>query len=218
MATWISRRAPRRSINSARAKFRCWSPPTSPRAASIFPKSATSSISTCRIMPTTMSTASAAPAAPDAPAPRSRIVTPLDQKSLVAIEKLIGQTIPRVEGGIQTQPEDAPSSEQPAPAAKPQQRHSPWPRRPREGQREGHARAASRAANANPAAPVAAAIPARSRRPPVAAFTPPRHRRPRARLRSAAPRRRKPPRDPASEPADHSHLPAFLLRPVRARV
>jgi hypothetical protein len=26
------------------------------------------------------------------------------------------------------------------------------------------------------------------------------------------------PRDPASEPADHSHLPAFLLRPVRARV
>jgi hypothetical protein len=26
------------------------------------------------------------------------------------------------------------------------------------------------------------------------------------------------PRDAASEPADHSHLPAFLLRPVRARV
>jgi len=26
------------------------------------------------------------------------------------------------------------------------------------------------------------------------------------------------PRDTASEPADHSHLPAFLLRPVRARV
>ena len=42
----------------------CWSPPTSPRAASIFPRSATSSISTCRITPTTTSTASAAPAAP----------------------------------------------------------------------------------------------------------------------------------------------------------
>ena len=25
-------------------------------------------------------------------------------------------------------------------------------------------------------------------------------------------------REQASEPADHSHLPAFLLRPVRARV
>jgi hypothetical protein len=25
-------------------------------------------------------------------------------------------------------------------------------------------------------------------------------------------------RDAESEPADHSHLPAFLLRPVRARV
>jgi hypothetical protein len=25
-------------------------------------------------------------------------------------------------------------------------------------------------------------------------------------------------RDTAPEPADHSHLPAFLLRPVRARV
>ncbi|HMI00461.1 MAG TPA: DEAD/DEAH box helicase, partial [Bradyrhizobium sp.] len=25
-------------------------------------------------------------------------------------------------------------------------------------------------------------------------------------------------RDSASEPADHSHLPAFLLRPVRARI
>ena len=71
MATWTSRPAPPPSINSARAKFRCWSPPTSPPAASTFPPSATSSISTCRIMPTTTSIASAAPAAPAAPAPRS---------------------------------------------------------------------------------------------------------------------------------------------------
>jgi hypothetical protein len=32
--------------------------------------------------------------------------------------------------------------------------------------------------------------------------------------RTAAPQ---PQRDSTSEPADHSHLPAFLLRPVRAR-
>ena len=53
---------------------------------------------------------------------------------------------------------------------------------------------------------------------PVAAFTPP----------VAPPASRTPsigraetpqaPRDSASEPADHSHLPAFLLRPVRARI
>ena len=70
-ATWINRPAPRRWINSAKAKFRCWWPPTSRPAASIFPPSATSSISTSPIMPTTTSTASAAPAAPAAPAPRS---------------------------------------------------------------------------------------------------------------------------------------------------
>jgi len=49
---------------SATARSRCWSPPTSPRAASISRRSATSSISTCRITPTTTSTVSAAPAAP----------------------------------------------------------------------------------------------------------------------------------------------------------
>ena len=43
------------------------------------PESATSSISTCRIMPTIMSIASAAPAAPAAPAPRSRSSRPLDR-------------------------------------------------------------------------------------------------------------------------------------------
>jgi superfamily II DNA/RNA helicase len=36
MATWISRPAPQLSINSARAKYRYWSRPTSPPAASIF--------------------------------------------------------------------------------------------------------------------------------------------------------------------------------------
>ena len=78
------------------------------------------------------------------------------------------------------------------------------------------AAAASRAANANPAALALAAggIPA----PQPQAFAAP---------VAAAPSRApsigraeapQAPREAASEPADHSHLPAFLLRPVRARV
>ena len=50
MATWTSRHARQRSNISARAKSRCWSPPMSPRAVSTFRTSATSSISTCRII------------------------------------------------------------------------------------------------------------------------------------------------------------------------
>ncbi len=125
MATWTSRRAPQRSINSARARSRCWSPPMSPPAASIFPPSATSSISTCRIMPTITCIASAAPAAPDAPAPRFRSSRSLDNKSIAAIERLIGQTIPPAEGDYTVQPDASGESDQP-------REH-----RSREGSREG---------------------------------------------------------------------------------
>jgi superfamily II DNA/RNA helicase len=147
------------------------------------------------------------------------IVAPLDQKSMVAIEKLIGQTIPRLEGiaeSASTESAEAPSGESRPP------RHS----RGREGARQGSRESArdgaqearkprrergprrsheDRGASPQPQAPVAAFT------PPVA---PPPSRTPsigRAEAPSA-------PRDTASEPADHSHLPAFLLRPVRARV
>ena len=95
------------------------------------------------------------------------IVTPLDQKSMVAIEKLIGQTIPRVDSSVEVprrskalrRRRPAPNRVSLAAAAKAQgKRHVKAPvtvyRRP-----------ASRAANANPGAPAAGAIPARSRRP-----------------------------------------------------
>src|ERR1700688_1825709 len=52
------------------------------------------------------------------------IVAPLDQKSMVAIEKLIGQTIPRAEGSVEVQPLSS-GTEQP------REPH------PREGSREG---------------------------------------------------------------------------------
>jgi len=151
------------------------------------------------------------------------IVTPLDQKSMVAIEKLIGQTIPRIEGGAVSQATDGPV---PASGETERPRHS----RGREGSRDG-ARHASRESPRDGAQE--ARKPRRERGPrrshgdrnsgpqpqaPVAAFTPPvappASRTPsigRAPVPQASP-------EPSSEPADHSHLPAFLLRPVRARV
>jgi superfamily II DNA/RNA helicase len=145
------------------------------------------------------------------------IVTPLDQKSMVAIEKLIGQTIPRAENGVEARPVDGsatPSSGEPE-----QPRHARTREGAREGSREGsrdgrkprrdrgprHASGGGRNASSQPQAPGAAftppAAPAASRTPSIG--------------RAEAPHA---PRETAAEPADHSHLPAFLLRPVRARV
>jgi superfamily II DNA/RNA helicase len=147
------------------------------------------------------------------------IVTALDQKSMLAIEKLIGQSIPRVEGFESSAPVE-PSA---APAG--DREHAPRARR-RNGNREanfgtpaessGESRkprrergprrssGGERNSNPQPQAPVAFSPPAApppSRTPSIG--------------RAEAPQA---PREPASEPADHSHLPAFLLRPVRARV
>jgi superfamily II DNA/RNA helicase len=155
------------------------------------------------------------------------IVTPLDQKSMVAIEKLIGQTIPRVDSGVETSVDGvtAPSSGE---AEQPRRSRS------REGSREGAREGSRHGSRESPRDGAQEARKPRREREPrrsgggrssgpspqpaVAAFTPP----------VAPPASRTPsigraeappaPRDSASEPADHSHLPAFLLRPVRARV
>jgi superfamily II DNA/RNA helicase len=158
------------------------------------------------------------------------IVTPLDQKSMVAIEKLIGQTIPRADSGVEAQPAEGA-------AAAPSSGETGRPRHPRgrEGAREGARQGPREGSRENPRdGAQEARKPRRERGPrrtgggdrnsspqpqaPVAAFTPP----------VAPPASRTPsigraetpqaPRDTAAEPADHSHLPAFLLRPVRARV
>ena len=145
------------------------------------------------------------------------IVTPLDQKSMVAIEKLIGQSIPRVEG-MSAGPID--SSAEPTGTETERPRQSRGRHGSREGSRESPRDGAQEARkprrergprrsgadrNSNPQAPAAeftpTAAPAPSRTPSIG--------------RAEAPQA---PRDAASEPADHSHLPAFLLRPVRARV
>jgi superfamily II DNA/RNA helicase len=137
------------------------------------------------------------------------IVTPLDQKSMVAIEKLTGQTIPRADGGVESRPAES-STETPS-------GHTEQPREPRtrDGSRGGRK---PRRGDREPRRPNSGRGPAPQPQAPAAAFTPP----------SAPPASRTPSigraetapvsRDAASEPADHSHLPAFLLRPVRARV
>ena len=74
-ATWRRWRARRRWRGSASARCGCWSPPTSPRAASTSPTSPTSSTTAARRTRTPTSTGSAAPAAPAPPAWRSRSST-----------------------------------------------------------------------------------------------------------------------------------------------
>ena len=142
------------------------------------------------------------------------IVTPLDQKSIVAIEKLIGKTIPRADSSVEAgpvegiltgdgtePPRESQVREDSREGSREGSRGGRKPRREREPRRSG----GGRNAGPQPQAPAAAFTPPS---PPPASRTP-------SIGRAEAP---KTPRDPASEPADHSHLPAFLLRPVRARV
>jgi superfamily II DNA/RNA helicase len=147
------------------------------------------------------------------------IVTPLDQKSMVAIEKLIGQTIPRVDSGVESPSADGAAAPSGVEA---HERHRS--RAPREGSRES-SREGSREGSRGGRKPRREREPRRSGgdrspspQPQAPAFAPP----------AAPPVSRTPSigRAPApqassessAEPADHSHLPAFLLRPVRARV
>jgi superfamily II DNA/RNA helicase len=133
------------------------------------------------------------------------IVTPLDQKSMIAIEKLTGQTVPRADNvTTEARPQgDAPTQTSDGDAEQPREPRTRGGRKPRR-ERE------PRRSNGGGRAP--------SPQVPVAAFTPPVSA-PASRVPSIGRADTSPaPRDAASEPADHSHLPAFLLRPVRARV
>ena len=160
------------------------------------------------------------------------IVTSLDNKSIAAIERLIGQNIPPAEGDYAVQSDSSGETDRP-------REH-----RSREGSREVRAAAASRGVNASRAPPRAASRSAsasrdaqrkRGEREPrhakgagrnagrkpqaaAAAFTPPAPAQPSRVPSIGRPEPRRAQREAESEPADHSHLPAFLLRPVRARV
>jgi superfamily II DNA/RNA helicase len=161
------------------------------------------------------------------------LVTPLDQKSMVAIEKLIGQSIPRAEGDFEVHTdagEQSTRSREPrgrdrersrGGRGKPQRgrdrERSHEPREPRD-----EARPSAETQPAPEARPAREAKPAREARPPREARQPSEPRggsRPQANpshvpsIGRPEPRRQ---READTEPGDHSHLPAFLLRPVRS--
>ncbi len=119
------------------------------------------------------------------------IVAPIDSKSVAAIERLIGQTIPWMG--------------EPAPAETRESRPREGERSPRGGRNRGHSRE-------RPPQPRAEHEPARAAKPQPA------HSHPRAdnepvRAAKPQPARPQPKRESALE-SDGSHLPAFLLRPV----
>ncbi len=145
------------------------------------------------------------------------IVAPSDQKSIAAIEKLIGKEIPRAEAGPVGDVED----EHERPARSSRRSSGSRHREPREARGEDRAPREAREPREQRDAPE----PREHREPRHEGRREPRDaRKPRREPRSppavaahasfgSAP----PPRDTSSEPGDHSHLPAFLLRPVRAR-
>ena len=133
------------------------------------------------------------------------IVNAADQKSIAAIERLIGQSIPHAE-----LPSAAPSSEEqvlegeiPLQPAEPRGRDSRRPRRGTRRSEDGASRPRSGKSHGEANRPVKSRQPV----PQMAAAEVPSIGRPMA----------SPKHDAASEPGDHSHLPAFLLRPIRAR-
>jgi superfamily II DNA/RNA helicase len=133
------------------------------------------------------------------------IVTSLDHKSMAAIEKLIGQSIARAEG--------SPHAESPEQADA--QDHG----RSRGGDREGSRRGGRKRRRDREGGNTAGRNPAPSTHSETAEVaaapvTPPSP----GRGASNRPRPASQGHSSSSEPADHSHLPAFLLRPVRARV
>jgi len=141
------------------------------------------------------------------------IVTPLDTKSIAAIEKLIGQPIPHAQAGARA--EAAETSEIRAPRGEARVDDQAGDRPSRRGQKDRKPRR-EREAKRSSGKPRSAHHGERGQvgsSAPVANFASNSQLTPSI-GRPEAPRAG----DLASEPADHSHLPAFLLRPIRARV
>ena len=129
------------------------------------------------------------------------IVSPADQKSLMAIEKLTGQEIPKSEEYASATQSDTVDGEEQGVRRGTKRTRSGRGNRGRDTRDETRSPRSQVATRpAGPAAAPGATAPAHARRPPSIG------RAPEPRFDTS--------RD---EPADHSHLPAFLLRPVRAR-
>lgn len=157
------------------------------------------------------------------------IVTPLDQKSMAAIEKLIGQSIPRAEGDYDVSAEASDAGERPREPRGRERSRGGGRSKPQRGRDRERSQEPREARHASEARHSPEAKHSSEERQPAEA----RHRsddKRRAEPRHAAarqqpgtshvpsigrpePRRQ---REIDTEPGDHSHLPAFLLRPVRS--
>jgi superfamily II DNA/RNA helicase len=129
------------------------------------------------------------------------LVSPADEKSLTAIEKLTGQEIPRSKEFFA----------RPAATVEDEARERPAREQHRRGKGRGEGRAEARGEGRGAGKPRKADAPA-AKRPAPTPVSP-------SNVAPAKPASRgRPPAQPErAEPADHSHLPAFLLRPVKAR-
>ncbi|WP_407183373.1 DEAD/DEAH box helicase [Bradyrhizobium centrosematis] len=156
------------------------------------------------------------------------IVTPLDQKSMAAIEKLIGQSIPRAEGDYEVHTEAGDGAEQPrgrdrsrGGRGKPQRgRDRERSHEPRESRGEArHSSETRHSSESRHASDARQPSEGRHRSDDKRRAEPRRDARPQANhghvpsIGRPEPRRQ---REVDTEPGDHSHLPAFLLRPVRS--
>lgn len=153
------------------------------------------------------------------------LVTPLDQKSMVAIEKLIGQSIPRAEGDYEIHAEAGDAADRPRDQRGRERSRGGRgkPQRGRDRERSHEPREArGEARHSTEARPAPEARPAREANPPREArqSSEPRHGARQQATPSHVPSIGRPEprrqREADSEPGDHSHLPAFLLRPVRS--
>ena len=139
------------------------------------------------------------------------IVTPLDQKSMAAIEKLIGQSIPRAEGDYELHNESAEPAERPREQRGRERSRGGRGKSHRGQEKRGESRHSSEARHSSEprhaSEPRQASEARHGSRPPANASSVP---------SIGRPEPRRPQREIDSEPGDHSHLPAFLLRPVRS--
>ncbi|TAK50321.1 MAG: DEAD/DEAH box helicase [Xanthobacteraceae bacterium] len=141
------------------------------------------------------------------------ITTSADDKAVGAIERLTGQTLARDDSFAAAISSEG-ATERPARHRGGESREGRKPRGERGGSR-GRGRHTEPAASASP---VEAPAPRADQRPADHSERPHKGRdhKPQDRKDHANESRRKP-AEAANEAADHSHLPAFLLRPVRAR-
>jgi len=138
------------------------------------------------------------------------LVAPLDQKSIAAIEKLIGQSIPRAEGDYEVHAEATDRSERQrgrerSRAGRGKSRRGQESRGQESRGQESHNEPREQPRDDVRQTSEAASRPRQKEKKENTSQVPS--------IGRPVPRRQQ--RETDSEPGDHSHLPAFLLRPIR---